>query len=118
MKNVIKFPLERRLDQIAWQKIEAEWANTARDDKQIAIEEVVDALVAEFIFMMIEDFGINADDERYIYDVSFFYETIKSLVSKFNGVTHPIQQLADNIYRSHIETYEAAQYQLEFSFDD
>lgn len=113
-KNIIQFPIERRMDAIAWAELERKTQvkddDVVNDEQQSMIEHLIQVVVDE---MVAEGYGV--DGEEFIYDVSFLYETIKSLVLKMDGHHHPVQDFAANLYESYYD--EVAESSLQLSFD-
>jgi len=110
MTNIIQFPLDRRMDEMLWQELEKELVEN--NDEQIIVEE----LLSDFISCL-HDMSFPIDDEKFVYDISFLYESMKSLILKFHDKNHPIQNFAHNLYNEQIEHAKAAQKQLELNFD-
>lgn len=107
MSNVIEFPMDRRVEQMAID------AGFDAYDKVETADIDTDQFLADLLTIMFDnDYAI--DDEQYMYDVSFLFESMKSFVYKMNGCYHPIQRFAINLY-SNIGDYPNEQ-QLEFDF--
>ena len=75
MTNIIQFPLDRRMDEMLWQELEKELVEN--NDEQIIVEE----LLSDFISCL-HDMSFPIDDEKFVYDISFLYESMKSLILK------------------------------------
>lgn len=106
MSNIIEFPLDRRLEQMAIQD------GFDTYDQEETAELDTEQYLAELLSIMLKD-GYGVDNEQYIYDVSFLYETMKSLVYKMNSFYHPIQHFAGTLYS---DTAYPNEQQLEFDF--
>jgi len=113
MTNIIQFPLSRRMDEMIWQEIEKEMIEGDQGaDEQALVEE----LLSEFISSL-HELAYPIDEDKYVYDISFLYETIKSLVLKFHNKHHPIQYFAHNLYDEQIQKVKNEYKQLELDFD-
>ena len=108
MDNIIEFPIDRRIEQMAIQD-----GFAAMNFDITNIEEETD----QFLAGLVQDlFAANyrVDDEEYVCDISFMYETLKSLLLKMNNIDHPIQMFCSNLYWDVLHQDEDKQ--LEFDF--
>lgn len=108
MSNVIEFPLDRRLEQMA---IADGFANySVSESAEIETEEFLSDLLSEM-----HKSAYDISNENFIYDISFLYETMKSLLYKMNDVYHPIQDFSKNLYGDTVWSWPDSP-QLEFDF--
>lgn len=106
MSNIIEFPLDRRYEQMA---VDAGFDTYNRSElAELETEEFLSDLLQS---MYSEKY--NVADENYIYDISFLYESLKSLVYKMHECEHPIQTFAKNLY---FDAEVPDDSQLEFDF--
>ena len=106
MSNVIEFPIDRRLEQMAIE----DGFNIY--DKVETAELDTDQYLSEMLSSMFNN-DYRVDNEDYVYDISFLYETLKSFIYKMNDCHHPIQHFAKNLYWDAVHPDDA---QLEFDF--
>ena len=106
MNNVIEFPIGRRLEQMA------EKDGFFSYDKIAEVEEDTEIFLSDLLKNMYEN-NYQIDDEEYVFDVSFLFESLRSFVYKMNDVDHPIQTFAKNMYYDQV--YPNTN-QLEFDF--
>jgi len=106
MSNVIEFPIDRRLEQMAIE----DGFNIY--DKVETAELDTDQYLSEMLSSMFNN-DYRVDNEDYVYDISFLYETLKSFVYKMNDCHHPIQHFAKNLYWDAVHPDTT---QLEFDF--
>lgn len=85
--NVIRFPIEKRQQEIFQEEI---------GDLEM-LETYVDDLTADVITSFIES-GFPVDTDDYIQDISLVFESIRSITFKSNQVYHPVQDLADTMF--------------------
>lgn len=105
MSNIIEFPLDRRIEQMAiddgfdvYEKLDLAELDTEH-------------FLSELLKVMFDnEYGIDA--EEHVFDVSFLYETLKSFVYKMNGTYHPIQSFAQNLYADVIDSENSPQLDL------
>jgi len=91
MGKVIEFPLDRRYEQMA---IADGFANySVFESAEIETEEFLSELLSG---MHASSYDIS--NENFITDISFLYETMKSLIYKMNDVYHPIQDFSHSLY--------------------
>ena len=107
MNNIIEFPMDRRVEQMAID------AGFDLYDKVDAADQDTDQFFADLLSIMFDN-NYAIDDEQYIYDVSFLFESMKSFVYRMSGCYHPIQRFASGLY-SNMGDYPNEQ-QLEFDF--
>ena len=119
--NVIEFPVDRRMKDIKRKKMETEGFSIklfsgSLDELQTysEYENDVDALMENLLADLYE-MGYDVQDDSNTYDISFMFETIRSLVFKFAGDFHPLQSFAENVYTECLDTIENEK-QLEFDF--
>lgn len=106
MSNIIEFPLDRRIEQMAEKDGFFEY------DKVEIAELDSEQFLSDLLRNMYElDYEI--DGEEYIYDVSFLFESLRSFVYKMNKFDHPIQVFAKNLYWDQVHPNTS---QLEFDF--
>lgn len=110
--NIIKFPIDRRMEEMMWQELEKD----LEDKVDPSILVTIDEMLGELIATMAEQ-NYPIDEEKYIFDISFLYEAIKSLMYKFSNEHHPIQAFAEKLYRDQINAARVASKQLELDFD-
>lgn len=107
MSNIIQFPIDRRIEQMA---IDDGFVNY---DKLDSAEMDTEQFLSELLTSMYKsDYVIDA--EEYIYDISFLYEAIKSFVYKMNDAYHPIQNFAENLYYDVVNDDNSPQLELDF----
>ena len=106
--NVIEFPLDRRLEQMA-----IEDGFTSYSTYEIADLDT-DKFLSDLLTTMYAD-DYRIDNEAYVTDVSFLYETLKSFVYKMNNFDHPIQLFSKQLYSDQSLDPEQSP-QLEFDF--
>lgn len=107
MSNILLFPGKNKLKQI-----QAEKAN--KIDEEDHLEVLVDDVVGDVITLLIDEgMMTEEDDDRCIYDISLFYESLRSMIFKMNDREHALQQLAQGMYTT-IQYYDPNQ--LEFDF--
>jgi hypothetical protein len=91
MNNVIEFPLDRRLAQMA---IADGFTNySVFESAEIETEEFLSELLSGM-----HNSSYDICNENFITDISFLYETMKSLIYKMNDVYHPIQEFSYSLY--------------------
>lgn len=106
--NVIEFPLERRLEQMAIEDGFMSYSTYELADLD------TDKFLSDLLTSMYND-NYRIDDERHVTDVSFLYETLKSFVYKMNNFDHPIQLFSAQLYSDQSLDPEQSP-QLEFDF--
>lgn len=106
MSNVIEFPVERRIEQMAIQD-----GFNIYDRVEMA-ELDTEQFLSDLLRIMFDN-DYQIDGEEYVYDVSFLYETLKSFIYKMNDCHHPIQMFAKNLYWDAVHPDST---QLEFDF--
>jgi len=108
-ENVIQFPLHKRMQQIEDQKN----YELALDDDIIVTSE----FLIENMLIDIDTAGFSAkfDGDELIYETSFVYESIRSLLCKMSDIEHPLQDFAQTMYQR--DTFFNKK-QLEFDFGD
>ena len=116
-KNVIRFPTERRIDQMLKKEID----NMAREKDEDVINDDQQQLIEHLMTVMVDELvaeGYGVDAEELVYDVSFLYEVIKSLVLKMDGYDHPVQDFANNLYEQFMDEVNFnTNLQMSFDFD-
>lgn len=90
--NIIVFPKASKIDPGTVEEIK----RVALINKKIYCDEV-SANIAEEVFGMLARAGIDVRDERFIKDNILLVEAIESVMLKFMGVDHKLQQVADMI---------------------
>jgi hypothetical protein len=100
--NVIRFPIERRLD--------AEFKPASED-----LEDMCDQY-AGFLLTELHHDGYDISNEDYVYDISLMFESLRSLLFKFNSITHPMQGFSQTLYTDHNYVMFENPDQLEFDF--
>ena len=100
--NIIRFPIERRMD-------------LRLDEPSEELENMCDSYAANFLNDLYYE-GYDISDEKYIYDVSLMFESIRSLIFRFNSLDHPMQDFSKSLYSSAEKRIEQNQKQLEFDF--
>ena len=108
--------MDRRMDDILWAELEKKTSvkddDVFTEDQQEMIEHLIQVVVEEMVAE-----GYKVDGEEFIYDVSFLYEVIKSLVLKMEGHYHPIQDFANELYINYFAELEKdGPHQLSFDF--
>lgn len=78
------------------------------ESAELETEEFLSELLAD---MHAAEYDIANDN--FVYDISFLYETMKSLVYKMNDVYHPIQDFSKNLYSDLVHPDSP---QMEFDF--
>lgn len=107
MKNVIRFPIEKRIESIANEDIAY---NEIIDDVEVVCEETLTVFVEDLI-----DCGYDVTGEDYVIYISLLYEAIKSLLYKTRNLDHPLQNLAITMYQDYITAREdSGQYEFDF----
>ena len=107
MKNVIQFPVEKRVEQIAK---EDELLEIAIENIESTCEEVMTVLVEDLL-----EYGYSVSDENLVIDISLLYEALKSILFKINELHHPMQSLAYTMYKDYVDGQEEnPQLELEF----
>ena len=106
--NVIEFPLDRRLEQMAIEDGFASYSTYEIADLD------TDKFLSDLLTTMYAD-DYRIDNEAYVTDVSFLYETLKSFVYKMNDFDHPIQLFSRQLYSDQSLDPEQSP-QLEFDF--
>ena len=91
MNNVIEFPLDRRFEQMAIADGFAVYS--VSESAEIETEEFLSELLSEM-----HKSAYDIADEKFVYDISFLYETMKSLLYKMNDVYHPLQDFSEKLY--------------------
>lgn len=104
MTKVIQFPNRRK--EIAEEQLE---------DKIGPIDMVAEELLSDMVAELIE-MGIDLTGDTYLYDVSYVYETLRSLLLKAHDMDHPIQAICSGIYRNILDEQHRRDAQLEFDF--
>ena len=107
MKNVIRFPIEKRIKMIADEDIAF---NDVIDDIEIVCEEMLTIIIEDLL-----DCGYTITGESNVIYVSLLYETIKSVLYKVNDLHHPLHNLAFTMYKDYVMEREDSG-QLEFDF--
>lgn len=107
MKNVIRFPIEKRIKMIADEDIAF---NDVIDDIEIVCEELLTMIVEDLL-----DCGYTVTGESNVIYVSLLYETLKSVLYKVSDLDHPLHNLAFTMYKDYIMDREDSG-QLEFDF--
>lgn len=107
MTNVIKFPdLKKKQETKETEKVES---------ATMLVEEVCDELLSNMVADLIEiDMDITGD--KYVYDVSYVYEVLRSVLLKYHGIHHPVQLISEGIYKGVLDDEQYTQEQLEFDF--
>jgi hypothetical protein len=108
MTNVIPFPLDRRQKE----QEDREWDEIVEQVR--IIDERTEMVVTELMEELLVDEPDIVED-KYLYDVSFVYECVRSLLLKQRELHHPIQALASNIYEADNQSIENP-FQYEFDF--
>lgn len=85
MDNVIRFPVEKRLAKV--------------NEKEQALDEITQEIATDVVQYLIEE-GMPIQDEKHVFHVSLFYESLRSMIFWLNGSYHPIQVLATEIYEN------------------
>jgi hypothetical protein len=106
--NIINFPLEKRMSIIAR---EDEDKLVEKFQEYYEIESFVESILENLVLDLIET-GISIDEEKYVFDISFLYESIKSLIYKHHQIDHPFQIMCKELYSNFVEN----ENQLEFDF--
>ena len=106
--NVIEFPLERRFEQMAMEDGFMSYKTYELADLD------TDKFLSDLLTTMYND-DYRIDNEAYVTDVSFLYETLKSFVYKMNNFDHPIQLFSRQLYSDQSLDPEQSP-QLEFEF--
>jgi hypothetical protein len=96
--NIIPFPTKKRLRQIT--------------EEVSQTDLLADEIVSDVIAFLVEE-GYNIDNENNLYEISLFYESCRSMLYKFDNKEHPLQTMANELYK--IFEYENEE-QLEFDF--
>lgn len=117
-KNVIEFPLERRMKEIHDKKISISF-DSDEDMHYDTVEMTSDIILTDLIESAFEaDFRI--DGEKYMYDLSFVYESVRSLLLKSKDIHHPAQLIAEEMFSTILadEEFYSKQLELDFGEDD
>lgn len=85
MDNVIRFPVEKRLAKV--------------NEKEQALDEMTQDIATDVVQYLLDE-GMSIEDEKHIFHVSLFYESLRSMIFWLNGSYHPIQNLATEIYEN------------------
>lgn len=105
MSNIVKFPTEKRQQDILNQD------NELFD----SIETYVDELASDIVSTLFDDgYAINKDE--YIKDVSMMFESLRSLILKMNDLPHSFQYSADILFSENF-FYDENQLCLDFGED-
>lgn len=109
MENIIKFPIEKRKKQIEQQK-----DGLLREKEALVdyLEDLSEDIVNDCLDFLLDE-GFDITNEKYVYDVSLFFETTRSLVFKMSDEHHPLQYFAHGMF-SKYDTKDNPQ--LEFDF--
>ena len=81
-----------------------------------SVSESAEQETEEFLSDLLSEMHRSAYDisnENFVCDISFLYETLKSLMYKMNDVYHPIQDFSKNLYSDMVWPDSP---QLEFDF--
>lgn len=121
--NIIEFPIERRKKQINKKKMESEgfsvklYSGSLEELEQTCeYEPHADALMENLLSDMYEmGFDVQVQCDENAFDISLAFETIRSLLFKFSGNYHPLQNFAESIYAECVNNFENDK-QLEFDF--
>ena len=112
-ENVVQFPVHKRMQQIEDQK-----------NYEIALDEDISTtseFLVENMLLDMQDAGYtdSFDSKKLIYETSFVYESIRSLLLKMSDVEHPLQDFAFTMYSEAMQ-FNSIQNdkQLEFDFGD
>lgn len=101
--NIIFFPTKKRLEQV---KFEAEAVERQE------LENMVDDIASETL-AYIGDQGIDITSRKYVYSVSYFVESARSMIYDMHGIEHPFVDLAVTLYEN--SSFDNPN-QLEFDF--
>jgi len=117
MDNVIQFPDLKKM-----KKREFRIPTDATLPKELPnrqshryLEEISEELAGMLIHHMTE-YGYVFNNKKMLYDISFLYENIRSVLFKCNDMKHPIQKLAVEVYELYVEKNEENP-QLSFDFN-
>jgi hypothetical protein len=119
MSKVIDFPLEKRLNQIKQQNYQKLADEHELSQEMTIIDNTAEYLMETILVELSESgydmFGIG---EKYIYETSFVYESMRSLLMSMSDEEHPLQNFAETMYNSHdfIDNDDENMRQLELDF--
>ena len=99
--NVIRFPIEKRLIDY--------------NEPSVDLEQMCDMYAGALLTDLHED-GYDISNEDYVYDISLMFESLRSLVFKFNSITHPMQGFSQTLYTDQNYVMFENPNQLEFDF--
>jgi hypothetical protein len=108
MTNVLKFPDRKKELQEEIELVDAE-----------AIEEIdilAEELLSDMVATCIEDLQMDLTGNEYLYDVSYLYECLRSLLMRYHGREHPLQIISQGIYHKIMSPDGVDADQLEFDF--
>lgn len=100
MNQIINFPTKKDND------TESDSLNSIEDvDKLLTnvkryhVEETIN-IIAEMIFhnLMLAGFIIESSDDAIHKDIFLAMESLKSMLLKYNNITHPLQKTADSLF--------------------
>jgi hypothetical protein len=107
VSNVVRFPIEKRKEQISLQNSE---------DLDY-IEDYVDELTGDVVGFFIET-GYPVDQEDYIQDISLLFESIRSITYKANDLYHPVQDIATTMFSEALRILDTQQLCLDFGEEE
>jgi len=100
--NIVSFPLKKRMEQVHHQ-------SSAVDED---IEAMIDD-VASDVLAFLADEGFDIADKEYMYSISYFVESLRSMVFHMHDEPHPFRDMAITLYEN--VKYDNPE-QLEFDF--
>ena len=101
MGKLIKFPAHRVVynnEQAHRPELSEEEARQIKEDK--FVEQITESLILDIIHVLQENV-VDTKTDVFLTDLAIVIESIKSLLKRDFGRTHPMQTVADNIARIH-----------------
>ena len=92
--NVILFPKAKRDSPI--QSLD-EIQDTIKNNRLLHIDVMLESMIPELINTLMSH-GVDIVDEKYVKDVAFVMESLKSLLYKQFSLDHPFHKMVDNIF--------------------
>lgn len=119
MSKVIDFPLEKRLNQIKQQNYQKLADEYELSQEMTVIDNTAEYLMETILVELSESgYDMLGVGEKYIYETSFVYESMRSLLMSMSDEEHPLQNFAETMYNSHdfIDNDDENMRQLELDF--
>lgn len=108
MTNVLNFPDRKK---------EIEQIKESVIDQEIqSIDMLAEDLLSDMVATCMEELQMDLTGNEYLYEISYLYECLRSLIMRYHGREHPLQIISQGIYQQIIASDDADSGQLQFDF--